>query len=182
MAHSVNNKKTFYTDSNGLEELKRVVDYRPTWNYSVNEPASGNYYPINSHISLTDSDSKLSVIVDRSEGGTAFKDGFIEMMIHRRTLKDDSRGVGEALNETEDNGDGLKQIIRHWVTNAQTVRPRQKANDQPIVVTWGESNSDRFAKSETPDPIFPVPSDVKIYLRPYTDGTYLFRVHNFNSE
>lgn len=93
LAHSVSNNKTFYTDSNGLEELKRVVDFRPTWNYSVNEPISGNYYPINSHITLSDSSSYLSVIVDRSEGGTACKDGFIELMIHRRTLRDDSRGV-----------------------------------------------------------------------------------------
>lgn len=27
------NSKTFYTDSNGLEELKRVLDYRPTWQF-----------------------------------------------------------------------------------------------------------------------------------------------------
>lgn len=77
LAHSISNNKTFYTDSNGLEEQKRIVDFRPTWTYSVNEPVSGNYYPINSHISLNDSSGKLSVLVDRSEGGTACKDGFI---------------------------------------------------------------------------------------------------------
>lgn len=103
IGHSVHNNKTFYTDSNGLEEQKRVTNYRPTWTLSVNEPVSGNYYPINSHISVIDSatKSRLSVLVDRSEGGTACKDGFIELMIHRRTLKDDLRGVDEPLNETE---------------------------------------------------------------------------------
>lgn len=30
-----NNGKTFYTDSMGLEEQKRVLNYRPTWNYTV---------------------------------------------------------------------------------------------------------------------------------------------------
>lgn len=95
LAHPLANNKTFYTDSNGLEELKRVTDYRPTWALSVNEPVSGNYYPINSHISVVGANnSKLSVVVDRSEGGTACKDGFIELMIHRRILRDDSRGVG----------------------------------------------------------------------------------------
>lgn len=76
--------------------MKRIVDYRATWSYSVNEPASGNYYPINSHISVVGNTeaNKLTVLVDRAEGGSAFREGFIELMIHRRTLKDDSRGVG----------------------------------------------------------------------------------------
>jgi len=25
---------------------KRILNYRPTWNLSVNEPTSGNYYPV----------------------------------------------------------------------------------------------------------------------------------------
>ena len=38
---------------------------------------------------------------DRAQGGTALYAGEIEMMIHRRLLADDARGVLEALNETE---------------------------------------------------------------------------------
>lgn len=36
-------------------------------------------------------------------------------MIHRRLLKDDSRGVGEPLNETEVDGKGLTQNVRHYI-------------------------------------------------------------------
>lgn len=46
------NNQTFYTDSNGLELQKRILNYRPTWNLSVNEPSSGNYYPINGMITI----------------------------------------------------------------------------------------------------------------------------------
>ena len=42
----LNAGKTFYTDSNGREYLKRVRDVRPTWNLTVTEPVSGNYYPL----------------------------------------------------------------------------------------------------------------------------------------
>ena len=37
---------TFYTDANGREYLKRVRNFRPTWNLNVTQPVSGNYYPL----------------------------------------------------------------------------------------------------------------------------------------
>ena len=38
--------KTWYSDSNGRDSNKRVRDFRPTWNYSVQEPIAGNYVPV----------------------------------------------------------------------------------------------------------------------------------------
>ncbi len=37
---------------------------------------------------------------DRSQGGSSLNSGEVEIMIHRRLIKDDDRGVGEPLNET----------------------------------------------------------------------------------
>lgn len=48
------NDNTFYTDSNGLEMQQRVLNYRPTWDFSSNEVATVNYYPINSAILIKD--------------------------------------------------------------------------------------------------------------------------------
>ncbi|XP_074562750.1 alpha-mannosidase-like, partial [Curcuma longa] len=90
---------TFYTDSNGRDFLKRVRDYRADWNLQVTQPVSGNYYPLNLGIYTTDGKSELSVLVDRAVGGSSIKDGEIEIMLHRRLLHDDSRGVAEALDE-----------------------------------------------------------------------------------
>ena len=42
----------------------------------------------------------MSVLVDRGEGCASLKDGEMEIMLNRRLLVDDWRGVGEALNET----------------------------------------------------------------------------------
>ena len=35
-AHDFDNNKTFYTDSNGLEMQKRILNYRPTWDININ--------------------------------------------------------------------------------------------------------------------------------------------------
>ncbi|WJX41060.1 alpha-mannosidase [Trifolium repens] len=97
---NITSSKTFYTDSNGRDFIERVRDYRKDWNLEVNQPVAGNYYPINLGIYLKDNSKEFSVLVDRSVGGSSILDGQLELMVHRRLLVDDSRGVAEALNET----------------------------------------------------------------------------------
>jgi hypothetical protein len=66
----------WYTDSMGLEGQYRKWNFRPTWDYKVFEPTSGNYYPFNAYIQVQEhiSDLKprtMTVISDRSQGGTS---------------------------------------------------------------------------------------------------------------
>jgi len=55
----------YYTDANGREVLERTRDYRPTWNYTVNEPVSGNYYPVNSRIWIKDQTRQFTVLTGK---------------------------------------------------------------------------------------------------------------------
>ena len=43
----------------------------------------------------------LAVITDRAQGGASLASGALELMLHRRVLLDDWRGVAEPLNETQ---------------------------------------------------------------------------------
>jgi hypothetical protein len=61
---------------------------------------------LNLGIYLKDNTTDFSVLVDRALGGSSIVDGEIELMLHRRLLYDDRRGVGEALNETVCNSNG----------------------------------------------------------------------------
>lgn len=175
---TIANNKTFYTDSNGLEEQTRVVDYRPTWPLIVDEPVAGNYYPLNSHISITDVSSKqrLTVLVDRSQGGSVVKDGNVEIMIQRRLLHDDYRGVGEVLDEG-----GIDQKVRHFVLIGDANRVVQKKNDQRIIVSWSNTATSTFGKKPAPKPAFSVPDNIKLYMRPFSDNSYLLRLMNFDT-
>ena len=106
---------TFYTDANGRQTMKRIIDTRESYDYTVTEPVAANYYPLNSHIYLkNDLGDQLSMVVDRSQGGASLKDGQLEVMIHRRLLFDDAFGVGEALNETA-YGQGLVARGTHYL-------------------------------------------------------------------
>ena len=90
----------FYTDSNGREFLQRKRNHRPSWNLTVYEPVAGNYYPVNAAMYMEDANASFAVLVDRSQGGGSVSEGQVEIMVQRRTVADDARGVDEALNET----------------------------------------------------------------------------------
>lgn len=91
----------YYTDSNGREFLKRVRDFRPTYNLTLfGETVTNNYYPVDAAIRIEDSTRVFSVLTDRSQAGGSLASGQLELMAHRRVLQDDRRGVGEPLNET----------------------------------------------------------------------------------
>ncbi|XP_046293708.1 lysosomal alpha-mannosidase isoform X1 [Marmota monax] len=102
----------FYTDSNGREILQRKRDYRPTWELDLWEPVAGNYYPVNTRIYIKDRNMQLTVLTDRSQGGSSLGNGSLELMVHRRLVKDDGRGLQEPLTEK---GSGLVARGRHLV-------------------------------------------------------------------
>ncbi|XP_028908881.1 lysosomal alpha-mannosidase [Ornithorhynchus anatinus] len=113
----------FYTDSNGREILERRYDHRSSWNLNQTEPVAGNYYPVNSRIYIKDKQAQLTVLTDRSQGGSSLREGSLELMVHRRLLYDDGRGVGEPLLEPGTNKEGLVVRGRHLVL----VTPPQSA-------------------------------------------------------
>lgn len=74
---------TFYTDSNGRQMIKRVKDFRPTWNPILEESIAGNYYPVTNKIFLQEGETgeRFSVLTDRSQGGSSLADGEVELMV-----------------------------------------------------------------------------------------------------
>lgn len=92
--------------------IKRKLNHRDTWDVKINEAVAGNYYPITTKIDLEDDTARMAILTDRAQGGSSLKDGSLELMVHRRLLRDDAFGVGEALNETE-YGEGLIARGKH---------------------------------------------------------------------
>lgn len=182
--------KTFYTDSNGRDFIERVRDYRKDWDLEVNQPVAGNYYPINLGIYLKDKSKEFSVLVDRSVGGSSILDGQVELMVHRRLLQDDSRGVAEALNETvciQNKCTGLTVLGKYYFRIdpvGEGARWRRSFGQEiysPFLLAftesdgnWGDSHVTTFSGL---DPSYSLPDNVAIItLEDLGDGKVLLRL------
>ncbi|KAL4362664.1 hypothetical protein GQ457_04G014770 [Hibiscus cannabinus] len=182
--------KTFYTDSNGRDFLKRIRDYRKDWTLDVNEPVAGNYYPINLGIYMKDDNKELSLLVDRSVGGASIKDGQLELMLHRSLLQDDGRGVTESLCETvciQNECTGLTVVGKYYLRidplgeGAKWRRSFGQEIHSPFLLAFTEQEGDGWAKSHVSsfswmDPFYVLPDNVAmITLEELNDGKVLVR-------
>ncbi|XP_070572085.1 lysosomal alpha-mannosidase-like isoform X2 [Ptychodera flava] len=107
--------KLFYTDANGRQMIQRRRNHRDTYPLPMINLVAANYFPVNSRIYIKDDEAQLTVLTDRSQGGSSLVDGALELMIHRRLLHNSGGGLNEALNETGQYGDGLIVRGKHYV-------------------------------------------------------------------
>ena len=96
----------------------------------------------------------MAVLTDRSQGGTSMVDGQVELMVHRRLLHDDNKGVVEPLNETA-YGTGLVVKGTHWLHLAEgdsaakwhRLRAEQVFMDAQLTFARTQLSSSQFADS-----------------------------------
>jgi hypothetical protein len=56
----------------------------------------------------------------------------------------------------------------------------QKWNDQRILPVFGIASSEKFGSVQPRVASLTVPQTVKLFLRPFSDGSYLLRLHNMH--
>jgi len=96
---AVSSAGALYTDSHGLEFTKHMFnELSDKW--TVENPISGNFYPVSMAGYIRDDQNILAVVTDRGQGMASLVNGSIETMIHRRLTTDgDHKGVGEPLDD-----------------------------------------------------------------------------------
>lgn len=192
--------EVFYTDSNGREMIERRRNHYP-YNNSTVEAVTSNYYPVTSKIVIKDEDKdlQLAILNDRSQGGSSLWGGEIELMIHRRTLKDDYKGVEEPLQEME-YGEYLSVRGQHYLivgsatdngtnkksTSAQERELALKKLLQPWILVgdatsqgWDLNTVSKKINFEWSGLKYALPDNVHILnLQPWKDKSYLLRLEN----
>lgn len=86
----LDSKRVFYSDLNGFQTSRRETYDKI--------PLQGNYYPMPSLAFLQSSNGhRFSVHSRQSLGVASLKNGWLEIMLDRRLLRDDGRGLGQGV-------------------------------------------------------------------------------------
>jgi hypothetical protein len=104
-----------------------------------------------------------------------------ELMVHRRDLHDDGRGVGEALNETEpwDTNLGLRVLTNHAILlNADPLTRKQVEAqfNEPFQAFYTNAQKSKTSGNVGTE----LPAHFYAHWRPYDASTFVFRVVNVN--
>lgn len=125
------NNGTFWTDSNGLEMQKRVLNYRKSFkleDYYFEHNTTTNYYPITSAISMKDVNTGyvFTVMNDRSQGGSSLHKNSIELMQNRLLVANDGLGQDDRLVEHDEFGNRIRTFATY------TVQLHQPQKQEPL--------------------------------------------------
>ena len=91
-----------FTDSQGINMLRRIKDTRPNYKYELTEKITSNFYPITSVVSLHETENEnniISIYSDRAQSAGVVEKGQIQLICQRFSTVDDWKGVGEPLYE-----------------------------------------------------------------------------------
>ncbi|KAL1116642.1 hypothetical protein AAG570_005114 [Ranatra chinensis] len=109
----------FHTDLNGFQTQKRVKVERIG--------IEGNYFPITTHAYIEDVERRVTLLVDHAQGAASWQPGWLEVMLDRRTLYDDSRGMGEGVV------DNKKTVTRYWLL-VETLADKHETYSAPTLL------------------------------------------------
>ncbi|XP_015879233.3 alpha-mannosidase 2 [Ziziphus jujuba] len=91
----IDNKRIFYSDLNGFQMSRRETYGKI--------PLQGNYYPMPSLAFMQGSNGqRFSVHTRQSLGAATLEDGWLEIMLDRRLLRDDGRGLGQGVMDNRE--------------------------------------------------------------------------------
>nr|XP_027220189.1 alpha-mannosidase 2x-like [Penaeus vannamei] len=106
---------TFYTDQSGLHMQRRARVQRIG--------IQGNYFPITSAAMIEDNapGRRLTLLTNHAAGAAAWQQGWLEVMVERRTFYDDARGMGEGVTDQK------RTVGRYWLLVEDTRGPEPVA-------------------------------------------------------
>lgn len=87
------NPAVIYTDSNGFQMQKRVTTRQIG--------LEGNYFPVTTTAYIEDGKHRLTVLVNHAQGVAGWEPGRIELMLDRRTVYDDSKGMSQGVTDSK---------------------------------------------------------------------------------
>uniref|UniRef100_A0A671Y3G4 Alpha-mannosidase n=1 Tax=Sparus aurata TaxID=8175 RepID=A0A671Y3G4_SPAAU len=93
----------FYTDLNGFQMQPR--------RHYMKLPLQANFYPMPSQAYIQDSHHRLTLHTAQSLGVSSLENGQLEVIMDRRLMQDDNRGLGQGLKDNKKTGNRFRLLL-----------------------------------------------------------------------
>jgi len=118
--------ENFYTDLNGFQMIRRK-------RYSK-LPLQANFYPLPSLGYVQDAESRLSLVSSQPLGGTSGASGQIEVMLDRRLMQDDNRGLFQGVQDNKVTPHHFTLLLERTIKGCSSASPEDSAASYPSLL------------------------------------------------
>ncbi|XP_013400341.1 alpha-mannosidase 2x [Lingula anatina] len=87
----IDSSGVFYTDLNGFQFTRRKT--------LINKPIQANYYPITTMVYMENEQKRFNLLSAQPHGTASMGHGWLEVMLDRRLLRDDHRGLEQGMTD-----------------------------------------------------------------------------------
>ncbi|XP_043980945.1 alpha-mannosidase 2x [Gambusia affinis] len=100
---NIQNGDVFYTDLNGYQIQPR--------RFYQKLPLQGNFYPMSSQAYIQDSHHRLTLHAAQALGVSSLDSGQLEVIMDRRLMQDDNRGLGQGLKDNKKTANRFRLLL-----------------------------------------------------------------------
>uniref|UniRef100_A0A8C8JNM9 Mannosidase, alpha, class 2A, member 2 n=1 Tax=Oncorhynchus tshawytscha TaxID=74940 RepID=A0A8C8JNM9_ONCTS len=112
----IQNDDTFYTDLNGFQMQPR--------RHFLKLPLQANFYPMPSQAYIQDSHLRLTLHSAQALGVPSLEGGQLEVILDRRLMQDDNRGLGQGLKDNKETANRFRLLLERRSTGNKVVDSR----------------------------------------------------------
>lgn len=114
----INSKDRFYTDLNGFQiQPRRTLSTLPL---------QANFYPMTTMVYIQDENVRMTLHSAQSLGTASLNPGQLEVIMDRRLMQDDNRGLGQGVQDNKITANLFRILLE------RRVRVDEKENSQPV--------------------------------------------------
>uniref|UniRef100_A0A8B9RG94 Alpha-mannosidase n=1 Tax=Astyanax mexicanus TaxID=7994 RepID=A0A8B9RG94_ASTMX len=109
----IQSEDTFYTDLNGFQIQPR--------RYFQKLPLQANFYPMPTMAYIQDSQYRLTLHTAQALGVTSLASGQLEVMLDRRLMQDDNRGLGQGVKDNKRTANRFRLLLERRTSSSRAV-------------------------------------------------------------